>query len=165
VVINYPATTMRTVLQATSVTNWSHPTESRNTVPPSSTSEPPMVNYSDRLFLGCFPQGLGTRVTAAYDLRYTSNYASSPPPNVVEAPTATANASSRKTPRCLIKLQPYDGSESLETFLAKFQRMARYLQWDQEDTYYHLCDSLEGATGEVLWDAGPVGRRTQGDYR
>ena len=33
--------------------------------------------------------------------------------------------------------------------------MATYLRWDDEDKYYHLCASLEGAAGQVLWDAGP----------
>jgi len=33
--------------------------------------------------------------------------------------------------------------------------MAYYLQWNREDTYYHLCTSVEGAAGQVLWDAGP----------
>ena len=33
--------------------------------------------------------------------------------------------------------------------------MARYLDWTDEDQYYHLCASLEGAVGQVLWDAGP----------
>jgi len=55
----------------------------------------------------------------------------------------------------LHKLQQYDGTGSLETVLAKFQRMAKYLLWDDEDKYYHLCASLEGAAGQVLWDAGP----------
>jgi len=32
--------------------------------------------------------------------------------------------------------------------------MARYLNWTDEDQYYHLCASLEGAAGQVLWDAG-----------
>jgi len=32
--------------------------------------------------------------------------------------------------------------------------MARYLEWTDEDQYYHLCASLEGAAGQVLWDAG-----------
>jgi len=78
------------------------------------------------------------------------------PPNAVKMPSTTANTSTGKTLQCLIKLQPYNGSGSLETFLAKFQRrMIYYLQLDPEDTYYHLCISLQGAAGQVLWDAGP----------
>jgi len=33
--------------------------------------------------------------------------------------------------------------------------MADYLRWDEEDTFHHLCASLEGAAGQVLWDIGP----------
>jgi len=28
--------------------------------------------------------------------------------------------------------------------------MSQYLQWNEEDAMYHLCGSLEGATGQVL---------------
>ena len=60
-----------------------------------------------------------------------------------------------KASRPLYKLQLYDGSASLDTFLMKFRGMADYLQWDKEDTFHHLCASLEGAAGPVLWNAGP----------
>ena len=55
----------------------------------------------------------------------------------------------------LIKLQAYNGLGSLETFSVKFQHMAAYLQWDNEDTFHHICASLEGAAGQVFWDVGP----------
>ena len=29
--------------------------------------------------------------------------------------------------------------------------MADYFRWDEEDTFHHLCASLEGAAGQVLW--------------
>jgi len=29
------------------------------------------------------------------------------------------------------------------------------MQWDDTDRYYHLCASLDGIAGQVLWDAGP----------
>jgi len=38
-----------------------------------------------------------------------------------------------KLKHLLLKLQRYDGSESLETFLLKFQHLAAYLQWNEED--------------------------------
>jgi len=41
---------------------------------------------------------------------------------------------------------------SLETFLAKFSRLAEYMHWDDTDRYYHLCASLNGIAGQVLWD-------------
>jgi len=54
-----------------------------------------------------------------------------------------------------MKLMSYDGRGSLETFLAKFARLAEYMRWDDNDRYYHLCASLEGKAGQVLWDTGP----------
>ena len=47
----------------------------------------------------------------------------------------------------LIKLQRIDGNGSLEAFLMKFQRMAAYLRWDDEDTFNHLRASLDVAAG------------------
>ena len=43
----------------------------------------------------------------------------------------------------LLKLQCFDGSGSLDTFLLKFQHMAAYLHWDDEDKFSHLCASLD----------------------
>jgi len=54
-----------------------------------------------------------------------------------------------------MKLMTYDGTGSLETFLAKLARLAEYMRWDDTDRYYHLCASLEGTAGQVLWDDGP----------
>ena len=55
----------------------------------------------------------------------------------------------------LLKQEPYNGLESLDTFLMKFCRMANYLRWDKEDTFHHICASLQGVAGQVLWDLGP----------
>ena len=55
----------------------------------------------------------------------------------------------------MLKLKHYDGTESLDTFLRKFQSMATYLQWGEADIKYHLCGSLEGAAGLVLADIAP----------
>jgi len=54
-----------------------------------------------------------------------------------------------------IKLQAYDGTGSLETFLMKFCHMANYLQWDDEDTFHHLSASSELVAVHVLWDISP----------
>ena len=42
----------------------------------------------------------------------------------------------------------------MEMFLAKFENISRYLSWGESDRFYHLCASLEGTAGQVLWDAG-----------
>ena len=52
----------------------------------------------------------------------------------------------------MLKLKHFDGTESLDTFLHKFQSMAAYLRWEEPDIKYHLCGSLEGAAGLVLAD-------------
>ena len=54
-------------------------------------------------------------------------------------------------PKNLLKLLQYNGEESLETFLAKFDYMARYLNWKEADKFFHLCASLVGPAGQVLW--------------
>jgi len=77
---------------------------------------------------------------------------------VVQQGATTTSTTDSVRPRVslsLIKLQPYNATGSLDTFLARFQRMARYLDWTEEDQYYLLCASLEGAAGQVLWDTGP----------
>jgi len=33
--------------------------------------------------------------------------------------------------------------------------MADYLRYDEEDTFHHICASLQGVTGQVLLDLGP----------
>jgi len=64
-------------------------------------------------------------------------------------------ANSKPAKKVLMKLMTHNGSGSLETFLAKFAKLAEYMQWDDTDHYYHLCASLDGIAGQVLWDAGP----------
>ena len=56
-----------------------------------------------------------------------------------------------------MKLSRYDGTTSLETFLAKFTSMADYMQWNESDRYHHLCACLDGVAGQILWDVGPDG--------
>jgi len=59
-----------------------------------------------------------------------------------------------KAKHLLLKLQRFDSSGSLDTFLLKFQHMAAYLRWD-DDRFSHLCASLDGPTGQVLWELPP----------
>jgi len=51
--------------------------------------------------------------------------------------------------RQMLKLPCYTGTDSLETFLRKFNSMKQYLQWNEDDAMYHLCGSLDGAAGQV----------------
>jgi len=79
--------------------------------------------------------------------------AGAPPPGGPGTGTGTANG--KQVKKVLMKLMTYERTGSLETFLAKFARLAEYMKWDAMDQYYHLCASLEGIAGQVLWDAGP----------
>ena len=54
-----------------------------------------------------------------------------------------------------IKLGTYDGSTSLETFLAKFENSAQYYSWSARDRLFHLKASLEGHAGHELWEITP----------
>ena len=42
----------------------------------------------------------------------------------------------------------------LETFLAKVDNCAEYYSWTEREKLHHLRASLDGAAGQVLWDAG-----------
>jgi len=57
-----------------------------------------------------------------------------------------------KSKHPLLKLQHYDVSESLETFLLKFQHLAACLQWNKEDRFHHLCANLDGPASQVIMD-------------
>ena len=43
------------------------------------------------------------------------------------------------------------------TFLAKFENCIEYYGWTSREQLCHLRASLEGAAGQVLWDAGKQG--------
>jgi len=68
---------------------------------------------------------------------------------------AAPEGSEVSKPKNLLKLLPYNGEESLEMFLAKFDHMAKYLKWRDADKFFHLCASLEGPAGQVLWSLKP----------
>jgi len=54
--------------------------------------------------------------------------------------TAPLEGSEAGRPKNLLKLLLYNGEESLETFLAKFDYMARYLKWKETDKFFpSLC--------------------------
>jgi len=66
-------------------------------------------------------------------------------------PSQVSNASAEsKSKRPLFKLDKYDGSTSLDTYLWKFHQLAEYLQWDERDKFYNLCASLDGPAGQIL---------------
>jgi len=68
-------------------------------------------------------------------------------------PMSAEGASGEDKPQTLlIKPQRFHGSQSLEMFLLQFEQLAEYMQWGEKARYYHLCASLEGTAGQVLWE-------------
>jgi len=53
-----------------------------------------------------------------------------------------------------VKLDVYDGSTCLETFLASVRNFATYYRWTTRDELFHLKASLKGPAGQLLWDLG-----------
>jgi len=66
-------------------------------------------------------------------------------------PSHESNASAESTSkRPLFKLDKFDGSASLDTFLWKFNQLADYMCWGEKDKFINLCSSLHGPAGQVL---------------
>jgi len=53
-----------------------------------------------------------------------------------------------------IKPEKFDGTSSLETFLAQFENCARYNGWSEHDKAAFLHTSLSGQAGQLLWVGG-----------
>ena len=52
------------------------------------------------------------------------------------------------------RLQPYDGTECLETWLACFECVAQHMQWKERDKLFHLKFKLTINAGHILWNMG-----------
>ena len=113
---------------------------------------PPPNASEEHWRVGFIPVAQGTWLPVMSVRGSWLNHATAPP---MLRSRATVSAVGPKAMHPLIKLQQYYGTGSFDTFLTKFQRMASYLRWDEEDMFHHLCTSLEGAVGQVLWDIGP----------
>jgi len=74
------------------------------------------------------------------------NTSSTPRPAVTETKRITSSFVSNW-------LGKYDGTTCLETFLARFDSCLKYMGWNEEDQQFNLSVSLEGAAGQILWDA------------
>jgi len=53
-------------------------------------------------------------------------------------------ATESKGQRPLFKIDKYNGTTSLETYLLQFRQLATYLQWTERDTFYNMSASLAG---------------------
>ena len=50
-----------------------------------------------------------------------------------------------------VKLGSYDGTTSLEAFLARFESWSEYCGWNERDQVFQLKQSLVGPAGNILW--------------
>jgi len=75
--------------------------------------------------------------------------AAAPVPETAEGSSDRDESGKRKGKN--MQLPSYGGLTSLETFLAKFERISKYLKWKDEDRLNQLCAALDGPAGQVLW--------------
>jgi len=74
----------------------------------------------------------------------TSTMSTGQPPHDSDASVTSAS----KPP--LFKLDKFDGSTSLDTFLWKFHQLAHHMGWGESDRFINLCSSLQGPAGQVF---------------
>jgi len=76
-------------------------------------------------------------------------------------PSHGSDASAQSTSKPpLFKLDKFDGSVSLDTFLWKFHQLADYMGWGERDKFINLCFSLHGPAGQVLRELPIKGTKT-----
>jgi len=124
---------------------------------PSSVASLSSVNSIPDSRIGGFTaEARGTcQTTEVVDVSQCATGASSQPST---QPVLAEGASGEEKPQNpLIKPQRFDGSQSLKMFLLQFEQLAEYMQWAKRARYYHLCASLEGPAGQVLWELPKTG--------
>jgi len=70
--------------------------------------------------------------------------------------TQAVDEASLKKPSGYInaRLQAYDGTDCFETWLARFECVADYMEWTERDKLFHLKFNLTGNAGHILWNMG-----------
>jgi len=58
-------------------------------------------------------------------------------------------------PPATVKLEKYDRSTPLETYIAIFENCARYYKWEKEECICHLQSTLDGSASQLLWGVSP----------
>jgi len=87
----------------------------------------------------------------AIDVAQLASYVTGASTPASEKPSQTSNASAEsQLKRPLFKLDKYDGSTSLDTYLWKFRQLAEYLQWDERDKFINFYASLIDPASQVL---------------
>ncbi len=118
------------------------------------------INYMEHLLMRAQSNVQLQTIDRVYDVALAGNPASTrgpgerPPerPSTVSVESSSVqNVSKPSFPQ--VKFGIYKGDTSLETFLAKFENCSRYMSWSERDRFFHLSNALDGAAGQVLWDA------------
>ena len=63
-----------------------------------------------------------------------------------------------------IKLERFDGTVRVESFLAKFEICSRHNRWNEADRMDNLQCALTGEAAQILWDMGADGVKTSKDF-
>jgi len=128
-------------------------------VPSNAASLSSLNSIPDSRIGGFTAEARGTcQTTEVIDVSQSVTGASSQPSTQrISAEGASGKA---KLQNPLIKPQQFDGSQSLETFLLQFEQLEEYMQWGEKARYYHLCASLDGSAGQVLWELPKTGAST-----
>jgi hypothetical protein len=87
--------------------------------------------------------------------RHRQGYHSCQRSEVEQTPRRKRSSRSKSASRSH-KMKPgrFDGSQSLETFLAQFRTCASYNGWTEKDKSAFLKCSLSGGPAQLLWDSG-----------
>jgi hypothetical protein len=87
--------------------------------------------------------------------RHRQGYHSCQRSEVEQTPRRKRSSRSKSASRShKMKAGRFDGSQSLETFLAQFRTCASYNGWTEKDKSAFLKCSLSGGPAQLLWDSG-----------
>jgi len=92
------------------------------------------------------------RTDDAGSARRTSTKATDKESGAADANNITKKPTGGKVTRKPLILEKYDGSNPLETFLAKFRNCSRYNGWSADEKAIFLRDSLTGNASQILWE-------------
>ena len=63
-----------------------------------------------------------------------------------------------------MKLEKFDGTSSIDSFLAKFDICSRHNEWTEEDRMVHLQCAMVHNAAQILWDMGSEGVAKSSDF-
>ena len=63
-----------------------------------------------------------------------------------------------------MKLEKFDGTSSIDSFLAKFEICSRHNEWTEKDRMAHLQCAMVNNAAQILWDMGSEGVAKSSDF-